>query len=60
MVGLNLRLRKEHHRKWEELLQLTEPRLERIAASVRAGTLSLLLATLFKEIVCFYFTLFWT
>ena len=60
MVGLNLRLRKEHQRKWEELLQLTEPRLERNAASVRAGTLSVLLATLFREIVRFYFALFQT
>ena len=38
MVGLNPSLRKERHRKWEELLKLTEPRLERITASVRAGT----------------------
>ena len=39
-VGLNPRLREERQRKRKELLQLTEQILERIAASVRAGTLS--------------------
>ena len=39
MVCLNPRLREERQRKREELLQLTEQILERIAASVRAGTL---------------------
>ncbi len=39
MVCLNPRLREERQRKREELLQLSEQILERIAASVRAGTL---------------------
>ena len=40
MVCLNPRLREERRRKREELLAATEETLERIAASVRAGTLS--------------------
>ena len=40
MVCLNPRLREERRRKREELLAATEETLERIATSVRAGTLS--------------------